>query len=541
MSKQSFWETTQTFLVQVRRTQITKKLFGLASLSLAIALLLFGVGLAKAASQSVTFTPLHTYYISPTGNDSNPGTSPSKPWASARHRVVCGDVIIAAAGSYAFQYSVFGPTAWGAVSNCPSTSGGIDGKGGIYFAVLLCAGPYVTSCAVNGETQEAFRVDQSNWAVEGFTTTQNSNASNVCNLATSETAATLHHIAFINDIAANCNLAGFDSVSWTTPGGVDQTAVVGAIVFNGSPSHANGICGSGVSIIPVDGTDKSTGTHVFVAGYFGYKNINALTGAGCHTDGEGLIFNSWACSKFTAQGVAEQNVWWYNGGPGFEVFPNCLTNGDRAQIYIFNNTSYGNSQDPLHPSSSSDLLLGNIKPLSTYASSYSVFDNIFVSTQATSGNAGKAPVYTGSFWVTNGATASTISAKGNYFWQSNPGKVTTAGLPNTDVWLNGVHNTTSFPFGTNTYQNPHFANPSALPTTAPNCNGYTNTTDCMNLGYHVAADLTPSGGQTAGYLAPGPCTADPFFPVWLKGVVYLHWTGTGVVENSGLITKPCGM
>ena len=27
---------------------------------------------------------------------------------------------------------------------------GIDGKGGIYFAVLLCAGPYVTSCAVNG-------------------------------------------------------------------------------------------------------------------------------------------------------------------------------------------------------------------------------------------------------------------------------------------------------------------------------------------------------------------------------------------------------
>ena len=37
----------------------------------------------------------------------------------------------------------------------------------------------------------------------------------------------------------------------------------------------------------------------------------------------------------------KQNVWWYNGGPGFEVFPNCLSNGDRAQVYVFNNTSYG--------------------------------------------------------------------------------------------------------------------------------------------------------------------------------------------------------
>ena len=136
-----------------------------------------------------------------------------------------------------------------------------------------------------------------------------------------------------------------------------------------------------------------------------------------------LFSNSWACGKFTHQGVAEQNVWWYNGGPGFEVFPNCLSNGDRAQVYVFNNTSYGNAQDPKHLGSSSDLLLGNIKPISEYGSSYSVFDNIVVSTEATSGNAGKAPVYTAAFWLTNGATFSLVSATGNIFWQSNPGKV----------------------------------------------------------------------------------------------------------------------
>ena len=538
MTKQSLWEKITFAACALKSGWLD--LVILQRLVFATVLLLFGGSFAEA--QTVPFTPLHIYYISPSGNDTNPGTSPSKAWASPRHNVVCGDVIIAAAGTYQAQYSVFGPNTWGTVSNCPSRSGGIDGKGGIYFATLLCAGPYVTSCSVNGGAYEAFRVDKSNWAVEGFTATQNSNGGNACYIATSESNTTQHHIAFINDIAVNCNLAGISAVSWTSPGGVDQTAVVGAIVFNSASSHA-GVCSSGVSIIPVDGPDTSAGTHVFVAGYFGYKNINASSGAGCNTDGEGLIFDSWACGKFTHQGVAEQNVWWYNGGPGFEVFPNCLSNGDRAQVYVFNNTSYGNAQDPKHLGSSSDLLLGNIEPISEYGSSYSVFDNIVVSTEATSGNAGKAPVYTAAFWVTNGATLSSISATGNIFWQSNPGKSTTAGIPNTDVWAGGVHNTTSFPFGTNAYLNPQFANARGLPTGAPNCSGYTNTTACMNEGYQVAADLkseTTTPGFR-GYPEPGECATDPFFPVWLKGVVFLQWNGTKLTENQGLITKPCDM
>src|SRR5579871_2431601 len=126
----------------------------------------------KETHAGTTFTALHTYYLSPTGNDANAGTSPAAAWATPNHALQCGDVIIAAAGSYG-QW-IFGVNSWGAVSNCPSTSGGIDGKGGIYFATLLCAGPYVTSCAVNGGAFEAFRVSQSNWAVEGFSATQNS-------------------------------------------------------------------------------------------------------------------------------------------------------------------------------------------------------------------------------------------------------------------------------------------------------------------------------------------------------------------------------
>ncbi len=492
-------------------------------------------GLSQTAI-SVPFTPLHTYYISPTGNDRNSGISSSEAWATPHHPTQCGDVIIAAAGSYTWQ---FGTGEWGAVSNCPSTSGGIDGKGGVYFATVLCAGPYITSCTVNGGEGEAFRVDASNWAVEGFSATQGSNGNSTCFSATSETNSTLHHIAFINDLASSCDYGGFGTYSWTSPGGVDQTAVVGAISYNGSPSTGGGgICGSGASIIPIDGPDKSSGTHVFVAGYFGYKNINAASGAGCNTDGEGLIFDSWSCTQYTHQGVAEQNVWWANGNAGFEVFPNCTNYGDKTQVYVFHNTSYGNEQDPLHTGSAGDLFINNVLPTAANGSLYNFNHNIFVATEATSGNASQSAVFGAGVYLQSAST-NLVTVSNNYIWQSNPGTSTTFGNPNTDAYVNNAQITT-FPFGTNTYGNPGFASPNSLPTTAPNCSGYADTTDCMNGRYKIAADLKPSGGAAGdGYQAPGACAADAYFPTWLKGVVYLHWTGSSLTENAGLITKPC--
>jgi hypothetical protein len=164
----------------------------------------------------VPYTALHTYYLSPSGSDANSGTSPAAPWLTPQHNVQCGDVVVAAAGNYpAGTYGTqFGANNWGAVSSCPSTSGGIDGKGGVYFAVLLCAGPAITSCTISGGGNEAVRVDQSNWAVEGFSGTQQQGSEAGCFSATSESAANLHHIAFINDMALNCSLAGFGSYSW---------------------------------------------------------------------------------------------------------------------------------------------------------------------------------------------------------------------------------------------------------------------------------------------------------------------------------------
>ena len=56
-------------------------------------------GSGNGSGVASSFTALHTYYISPTGSDSNAGTL-AAPWRSAKHAVSCGDVIIASAGNY---------------------------------------------------------------------------------------------------------------------------------------------------------------------------------------------------------------------------------------------------------------------------------------------------------------------------------------------------------------------------------------------------------------------------------------------------------
>jgi hypothetical protein len=585
------------------------------------------------------FTPLHVYYISPNGNDHRAGTSRDGAWATPHHDVNCGDVIIALAGRYTKS---FGANNWGAVSNCPSTSGGIDGAGGVYFAIVLCAGPYITSCPINAGGAEAARIDASNWAMEGFWGTSHGQA---CFSATSESAATLHHIAFINVIGSNCQNAAVDTYSWTNGrcsppytscGGVDQQAIVGAIAWNAA--QANDLCGSGISNIPFNGPDTSSGTHVFDAGIFSYANINGNHCSGYNavvksapaaspgivysasfftpfepvtfsvsegalpdglssstiyyvcsvnlvnstsfevsttqncltpinfissgtgkmmvqtlktTDGEGVIFDSWADYAFRYQGVLEQSAMWGNGSSGFEYFSNTNTAAnEQSQEYVNQVTSYGNLRDPYHYANFSGELLfqGNyVNPPYGYRQ---VENSIFEATTATQGGAPKAYCSHGSTYgcpvlgtliafQNRAATTNDIRVQGNYIRNSTSGSASPGGR-NTVLYNPGFNNTT-FMLGANSHKDPGFANPRDLPTSAPNCNGYTNTTACMNEGYKVAANLNPSVAVGKGYQPPGPCKSDPYFPTWLKGVVFLHWNGSTLTENSGLITKPCDM
>ncbi len=176
------------FLYRMKYLTVTIITFSLLISSFALALPV----LASAANPS--FTPLHTYYMSPTRNDINAGTSPGAPWATPNHNIACGDVIVAASGAYT------GGSDFGQPTGCPSTSGGIDGAGGIYMAVLLCGGASVGDCTLTG----AMDVATNYWAIEGWSTT---NPGGFCYLmdATASGTTRTHHVAFINDIAHDCD------------------------------------------------------------------------------------------------------------------------------------------------------------------------------------------------------------------------------------------------------------------------------------------------------------------------------------------------
>ena len=118
------------------------------------------------------------HYMNPSGNDGCNGTSPSLgtsgncAWLTPNGNAAlkCGDVIIAAPGNYDSNgYAVTRqPT------SCPSTTGGIDGTGGIYFTTLLCGGSDLGSngCKISMSTgATGFNMTANYWAVEGWNVT----------------------------------------------------------------------------------------------------------------------------------------------------------------------------------------------------------------------------------------------------------------------------------------------------------------------------------------------------------------------------------
>jgi hypothetical protein len=507
------------------------------------------------------FSALHIYYIAPTGNDHNNGTSLATAWATPKHNILCGDVIIVGAGNY--TKNQFGITNWGIPSSCPSTSGGIDGTGGIYFAVVLCGGSDLMSCKVAPTgTAEAFRIDQSNWAVEGFWATS-SPAGNGCYLAVGNVdTVTNHHVAFVNDIASTCGLAGF-----ATSGGpfvhasFDQTAAVGVITFNGANSLQGYLCGSGISFLPGNGPDASAGTHIFVGAAFAYKNQNASGANECtissgmkanspHSDGEGIIFDSWGGGYtenqgYNYQGVVEQSVVWANGNNALQAFPQGATQNnntnDRGQVVWTGNTTYGNGQDP-RAVCGGEMYLNQIYPKG--AGKYRISSNIFLATMNTCGNSGIWPVY-GAVVNGNGSTGVVLSQlsvtiSGNWIFNNVPPVTNGAGGKNTHVWNLPSADDAKWVFGTNTYSDPNLANPTSLPSTAPDCERRQSVTDCMLHKYGVYEGIRPTTAPTTvGYQPPTSCRPDELYPTYLKGIVYLHWDGNGLTEVDGLLTKPC--
>jgi hypothetical protein len=442
-------------------------------------------------------TPLWatTYYLSPTGNDSNTGRSSSAPWLTPNHSLNCGDTIIASV-SNAYNYWQFDYT-FGPVS-CPA---------GNNVAWLKCA--TFDGCKIHVTVDSPYAmgmvVNNSYWGVQGWEVTASAN-SGECFQANPSGATTIHHIIFANDIANGCGEGGIGASPESATVGVDYFVVVGSIAYNSDQGSA--YCNSGIDGYEAVASDTLPGTHYYFAGNFSYDNMDPKVCAGTPpTDGEGLFFDTWDTSQgsavaYTQQSVIENNISVFNGGRGIEAFNNS-SGVAQAPIYFAYNTVYGNETDP---NQGSDPVCGE---MSIYLVQNTQMYNNLTETTAGTGCGGNRKY---NYYVYLGSSSDKTTGNRGY----------SASGYNTQTASSG-----GFSFGSNTFANPKFANP--VKPSAPSCSGYANVPACMAK---VIADFKPTASGTSGYGYQAVSTKngnDPLFPQWLCSANL----------PSGLVTMSC--
>jgi hypothetical protein len=444
-----------------------------------------------SASGVVTIVPLvgTTYYLAPAaagGNDSSNGLSPSAPWLTPNHAVNCGDVIIAAA-SASYSAANFSQGNWGTVT-CAT---------GNNVAWLKCA--TFDACKIGGLTslQNGMEIHKSYWGVEGWEVDGNS-ASGICFFAG---WANIHHIIFANDIAIGCGMSGLEAGNYLLAG-PDYIAFVGNIAYGNSGGTET--CGSGLDVYSPVAQDMLPGTHIYVAGNFSWKNVNANPcGGTTPTDGEGLIFDTFDGSQtpglgaYTPQAVADNNILISNGGRGVEVVNNLVGDSNNSHIYVRHNTTWGNNTD-LNQTSVCPCAVGEIVGVN--------FNNteMYLNLAATNAPYGVVGYPIDDFWATTPTATDQInqnigwSASGTYAAKFDPGSLFSYGTSNL--------------FG----MNPVFANP--MVPGKPNCSGTNSVPSCVAT---LIANFTPTNSAATGYgyQIPGSGqTYDPLFPLWLCNV-----------------------
>ena len=521
------------------------------------------------------FTALHTYFMAANGNDACNGTSAAIgssgacAWKTPNHAVVCGDVIIAAAGAYNAALNL--GNLFGTVTGCPSTTGGIDGTGGVYFAVVLCGGVglgtgdgcYVTdSLGSNPQTQVQWIGGQHNWAVEGFTFNSiiTGGAARTFESRTCGPTSKQHHLAAINNVIVN-SMQGFAFNDCGDPPDAtnnftDYVATVGNILQN---ANQNGdfqaiICVGAIDYVGLGNFDTAAGTHAYMYTNYGISNQSPTCAS--NYDGWAFYIDSPQVHSFSQTAVISNNI-------GYQSTRGCiaLTSFSGAPIATFkidHNTCFNDNADVVNPPDTSQGELNYNTGGDSGSMNITVTNNIFYVDHATSPT-GTALYAVNPWWTVNSITLGATSGNGqeNVFKATRSSCVSGAGTFVCDAGNNILINDQgTLPAGTNFFVDPVFTDTTDLLANhvgIPNCTGFTNTTACMGWNANTSALTTPSvisdlaagcGANCTGRGFQRPsttCAPNADFPAWLKGIVYLHWTGTAIVQNHDLATTPCGL
>lgn len=539
-------------------------------------------------SGDVTFTlptgdSLH--FITTSGNggsDVNDGLAPTVggghgPWLTPNHALHCGDVILAQ-GASNYDFTNFSSN-FGAVTNCPSTTGGIDGNGGIYFVTLLCAGSSVGDCGIPpsgcaGANAAAMNINANNWAVEGWKVSLGYKPDpSPCTgfgiaVDTSAGPGVLHHIAMINNIAT-FNASGFTANSMGANAGsgfgVDYWAIVGNIAQD-SAGRCDGFYDAAIDVIGTKNFDTVAGTHYLVDGNFSYNNqqgkgsgstVCPSSGA---SDGESYMFDTLDALSTSNKIVFRNNFGVLSERFGLQIFYQALS-VTSLPLFVYNNTLFASmAESNSTPATMSTF--GDYDIQSTGASLpwvISVYNNIAKENWANgttgTGDNTYALMIGGNYTTTTiGNTGSNPSGSENIF----KGKMTSCTASFCDGGNNAASFGTSGNLGVNTYTDPLFNNESDLLTNRigpPNCSGFTNTAACLGWNYRTQTatnpsfiyDLIPNCASCSGkgvQLPKAACeTSDSDYPSWLKGINYMtasgYTLGATITVHLGLSNRPC--
>jgi hypothetical protein len=424
-----------------------------------------------------------TYYLATAmagGSDSNSGASPSAPWLTPNHAIHCGDVILAAAGTYSAADFSYGH--WGTVT-CAA---------GNNVAWLKCAAFDACKFTADG-VYLAMAVTQSYWGVQGWEVTSVGDTDACFTAYPPSSSIQIHHIIFANDVANGCFNSGFTTGNNGNVG-VDYLVLVGNIVYNASQS--SGTCTSGISIYQPVQSDSLPGTHIYLAGNFSWNNFDANPcGGGAPSDGNGILIDTPDGSQgglavpYAAQIVVDNNLLVANGGRGFDVFNNSAGSA-HAAIYARHNTVWGNNADR----NETNNLCGEMTTL--VALDVQEFFNL-AATNAANGCGGH-PLY--DFYVANGGVSNLVYS--NFGWTASGTNSASASSPGFSYGPNNV-------FGAD----PMFRNATAP--AAPSCAGASSVPTCMAT---MIANFTPTNASAVSYGYQVPATLptyDPLFPQWL--------------------------
>ena len=264
-----------------------------------------------------------TYYVSPTGNNANPGTK-ELPWKTMQFAVdeaVPGDSLLIGDGTYE------GPVIM--------TRSGAPGA----YVTLKSINPLGAKVEVaNGEGDtDGIKAAANYLTIDGFEIYDA--APGIGHHGNGVTVYNNHHINILNNLIYDFGGSGIQTVHF------DHVLIENNVVHNNAKYNPNQT--SGISLYQARAVDDEPGYHAIIRNNRSYSNINLvpLNLAGTF-DGNGILIDDFWNSggddgndiEFPHRTLIENNLCYDNGGKGIQVYRS-------SYVDIFNNTAYHNNHD----------------------------------------------------------------------------------------------------------------------------------------------------------------------------------------------------